>query len=190
MPGCESRSLSDSRSKMRARPRRTLHPPSGGAAAPRLFDRITVAGAPKPDQGVRPTRRKPVNCHDRGGAPAVVPGTHAAEGQIRRLDTRPDHRRYAHTARHRQSSGGLHQHRQDPLIMPDLERRSRSTAIRRNKRRTAAVRALLQTRTDYEGWQGASRLRAAEYLLYADGDFAATGGHRTTSSGAVAQSLR
>ena len=118
MPGCESRSLSDSRSKMRARPRRTLHPPSGGAAAPRLFDRITVAGAPKRDQGVRPTRRKPVNCHDRGGAPAVVPGTHAAEGQIRRLDTRPDHRRYAHTARHRQSSGGLHQHRQDPLIMP------------------------------------------------------------------------
>ena len=30
----------------------------------------------------------------------------------------------------------------------------------------------------------------AEYLLYADGNFAATGGHRTTSSGAVAQSLR
>jgi hypothetical protein len=27
------------------------------------------------------------------------------------------------------------------------------------------VCALLQTRTDYEGWQGASRLRAAEYLL-------------------------
>jgi hypothetical protein len=34
---------------------------------------------------------------------------------------------------------------------------------------------LLQTRTDYEAWQGASRLRAAEYFLYADGDFAATG---------------
>ena len=46
MPGCESRSLSDSRSKMRARPRRTLHPPSGGAAAARLFDRITAADAP------------------------------------------------------------------------------------------------------------------------------------------------
>jgi len=56
--------------------------------------------------------------------------------------------------------------------------------------RTAAVCALLQTRTDYEAWQGASRLRAAEYLLYADGVFAATGGHRTTSSAAVAQSLR
>jgi len=52
------------------------------------------------------------------------------------------------------------------------------------------VCALLQTRTDYEAWQGASRLRAAEYLLYADGVFAATGGHRTTRSGAVTQSLR
>src|SRR5215469_1457582 len=31
-------------------------------------------------------------------------------GERRRLDTRPDHRRYAHTARHRQSSGELHQH--------------------------------------------------------------------------------
>src|SRR5215470_16738534 len=51
--GCESRSLSDSRSKMRARPRRTLHRPSGGAAAPHLFDRITVADAPKRDLGVR-----------------------------------------------------------------------------------------------------------------------------------------
>jgi hypothetical protein len=39
----------------------------------------------------------------------------------------------------------------------------------------AAVCALLQTRTDCEGWQGASRLRAAGYLIYADGDFAATG---------------
>src|SRR5208282_6442927 len=56
--------------------RRTLHPPSGGAAAPRLFDRITVADAPKRDQGVRPTRRKLVNRHDRGGVPAIVPGTH------------------------------------------------------------------------------------------------------------------
>src|SRR6266516_2368439 len=43
-----------------ARQRRTLHPPSGGAAAPRLFDRIMVADAPKRDQGVRPTRRKPL----------------------------------------------------------------------------------------------------------------------------------
>ena len=102
-----------------ARQRRTLHPPSGGAAAPRLFDRITVADAPKRDQGVRPTRRKLVNRHDRGGAPAIVPGTHARRGQIRRLGARHDHRRYAHTARRRQSSGGLHQHRQDPLIMPD-----------------------------------------------------------------------
>jgi hypothetical protein len=50
---------------------------------------------------------------------AIVPGTTRPRGQIRRLDTRPDHRRYAHTARHRQSSGGLHQHRQNPLIMPD-----------------------------------------------------------------------
>ncbi len=33
--------------------------------------------------------------------------------------------------------------------------------------RSAAVCPLLQTRTDYEAWQGASRLRAAEYLLYA-----------------------
>src|SRR5215471_13487047 len=57
-------SLSDSRSKRRTRPRRTLHPPSGGAAAPRLFDRITVADAPKRDQGVRPTRRKLLNRHD------------------------------------------------------------------------------------------------------------------------------
>ena len=127
-----------------ARARRTLYPPSGGAAAPRLFDRITVADAPRRDQGVRPTRRKLVNRHDRGGAPAIVPGTHATEG-ARSDDSilRPDHRRYAHTARHRQSSGGLHQHRQDPLIMPDLERGSRSTAIRRNKRRTAGRRAVI-----------------------------------------------
>jgi hypothetical protein len=66
--------------KMRTRSRRKLHPPSGGAAAPRLFDRITVAKAPKTDQGVRPTRRKLVNRHDRGGAPAMVLGTHATEG--------------------------------------------------------------------------------------------------------------
>src|SRR6185312_13141790 len=44
-------------------------------AAPRLFDRITVADAPRRDQGVRPTRRKLVNRHDRSGAPALVPGT-------------------------------------------------------------------------------------------------------------------
>jgi hypothetical protein len=31
----------------------------GGAAPPRLFDRITVADAPKRDQGVRPTRQNP-----------------------------------------------------------------------------------------------------------------------------------
>jgi len=37
---------------MRACPRQTLHPPSGGNAAPRLFDRITVADAPKRDQGL------------------------------------------------------------------------------------------------------------------------------------------
>src|SRR5271165_1501316 len=36
--------------------RRTLHPPSGGAAAPRLFDRITVADAPEP------ARRKRSSC--------------------------------------------------------------------------------------------------------------------------------
>jgi hypothetical protein len=117
-----------------ARQRRTRHLPSGGAAAPRLFDRITVAGAPGRDQGVRPTRRKLVNRHDRGGAPATVPGTHAAKGgQTRRLDTRPDHRRYPHTGRHRQSSGGLDQHRQDPLIM--LVRRStrRATKGLRNR---------------------------------------------------------
>jgi hypothetical protein len=46
---------------MRARARRTLHRPWGGAAALRFFDRITVADAPKRDQGVRPTRRKLVN---------------------------------------------------------------------------------------------------------------------------------
>jgi hypothetical protein len=40
--------------------------------------------------------------------------------------------------------------------------------------RSAAVCAA-PARTDYEGWQGASRLRVAEYLLCADDDFAATG---------------
>src|SRR5271165_4756169 len=62
-----------------ARQRRTLHPPSGGAAAPRLFDRITVADAPKRDQGVwtatktrepsrswRRTRNSPRHPRDRG----------------------------------------------------------------------------------------------------------------------------
>ena len=48
---------------------------------------------------------------------------------------------------------------------------------------TAAVCALLQTRTDYEAWQGASWLRAAEYLLYADGDFTATGDTERPVSG-------
>src|SRR5271165_534339 len=40
-----------------ARQRRTLHPPSGGAAAPRLFDRITVADAVCAENLVRPGER-------------------------------------------------------------------------------------------------------------------------------------
>src|SRR6185437_13621770 len=62
-----------------ARPRRTLHPPSGGAAALRLFDRIMVAdaqtgpgsstGATKtrePSRSWRRTGNSPRHPHDRG----------------------------------------------------------------------------------------------------------------------------
>jgi hypothetical protein len=63
---------------------RTHH---GGRCAPR-------------DQGVRPTRRKLVNRHDRGGAPAIVPGTHATEGPdpTTRYSTRPSPLRTCRTA--------------------------------------------------------------------------------------------
>ena len=144
MPGCESRSLSDSRSTMRGSPaanasstfgrRRgptSLRSHHGGRRAQTGPGSSTDATKTRePSRSWRRTRNSPRHPRDR-------------RGQIRRLDTRPDHRRYAHTARHRQSSGGLHQHRQDPLIMPDLERGSRSTAIRRNKRRTAGRRAVI-----------------------------------------------
>jgi hypothetical protein len=133
--GCESRSLSDSRSKMLARAaddsstfgrRRgptSLRSHHGGRRAQTGPGSSTDATKTRePSRSWRRTRNSPRHPRDRGG-------------QIRRLDTRPDHRRYGLTARHRQSSGGLHQHRQDPLIMPDLVRGSRSTAIRRNKRR-------------------------------------------------------
>ena len=116
MPGRESRPLPDSCSKLRGSPAANASSTLG--VAPRPFDRITGRRA-QTRPGSSTDATKLVNCHDRGGAPAIVPGIHATEGQFRPLDTRPDYRCYAHTARHRQSSGGLLQHRQEPLIMPD-----------------------------------------------------------------------
>jgi hypothetical protein len=73
VPSCESRSLSDARSKVRGSPAANASSTLGRAAAPRLFDRVTVADGPKRDQRVRPTRRKLVNRHDRGRAPGKSP---------------------------------------------------------------------------------------------------------------------
>jgi hypothetical protein len=74
-----------------------------------------VADAPQRDQGVRPARRKLVNRHDRGGAPATVPGTHATEGPEIRLHTNaaitenlayyPQH---GYTETHRTQQDGFH----------------------------------------------------------------------------------
>jgi hypothetical protein len=64
---------------MRACPRQTLHPPSGGNAAPRLFDRITVADAPKRDQGLSTDVTKLANRHDHGGRTGNSPGTQQTE---------------------------------------------------------------------------------------------------------------
>ena len=98
-----------------ARQRRTLHPPSGGPASVRSHHggRRARTGPGSPADAT-----KLVNRHDRGGAPTRVPAPTRPKGPDPATRSRPDHRRYAHTAQHRQSPGGLPQHRQDPLIMP------------------------------------------------------------------------